>query len=166
MKSDLLLKLADMLEADAAKADGIKFDMNYVVEFPDLENDEDEIAKLYPVGQPPIAMSCGTSACAMGLAMLSGEFPELSYTVQHDYNLDGSLAAVSVYPTIGGLRTNYDAAAVDVFEIDQHQSHFLFSPAYYSDDQPTTGAEGERFVAQRIRDFVAFNVETAKANVG
>ena len=162
MKSDLLLKLADMLEADAVKKDGIKFNMNCVVEFPELENDEEELARLYPVGQPTIAMSCGTSACAMGLAMLSGEFPELSYWVSHDFRADGSLERVQVYPTINGTRMHYDAAAVDLFEIDHHQSHFLFSPAYYGDEQPTTGAEGERFVAQRIRDFVASNGETAK----
>ena len=56
---DRLLRLARLLRADAKRKTGVKFDMST---FCITEGDEDP------------GVNCGTRACALGLAALSGEF--------------------------------------------------------------------------------------------
>lgn len=137
MKSDLLLKLADMLDADADNEKGMKFDITNVGIFVGSSQERD-------TWQP--GLNCNTVGCAMGLAMMSGEFPDLSF--KHYY--EGSDDLVPMY---GGQRTCYDDAAAYVFDIGLNTARYLFSPAYYPPGLRTE-AEGERAVAARIRLLV------------
>ena len=62
MNKRRLLKLADLLEADAENKTGVQFDLKGWGH----SHDDDT----------PVAVSCGTTACAMGLAVLSGAFAD------------------------------------------------------------------------------------------
>lgn len=138
MNKRRLLKLADLLEADAKNRQGIKFDLDIVGGASDWMTDQ------YTPG-----VDCGTTACAMGLAAVSGAFKRaagLSYKV-HGFDLR---------PTVNGRDIDYISAAIKVFSISEYEAHFLFTPASYVCAQE--GAKGERFVAKRIRDFVAGKV--------
>lgn len=133
-----LLKLADMLMADARKKKGIKFDLGVIAK---------PSSNTQPLSQdyvPPL--SCGTTACAMGLAAISGEFKRagLSYIVNIWEN--------DISTTLNGVKTDYTDAAIRVFDITRDAANYLFSPWWYSGH--TRGAKGERAVAQRIRQFV------------
>lgn len=132
MHKKRLLKLADLLEKDAKNKKGIKFNLRAWA--------------LVADGKKP--MSCGTQACAMGLAALSGAFKRQGLTMGWNY-----------IPTIRNGKTHwyemrgFDAAAV-LFEIDYGLAEWLFSARYYR-GIPTTGATSERAVAKRIRAVVA-----------
>lgn len=146
MNKKRLLKLADLLEADAKNKKGIKFDLGVVGCTSEWLEGEEEFVP---------ALDCGTTACAMGLAAISGAFKRsagLSYKIDF---------LSEVETTINGRRVDYDVAAMKVFDISQEAAHLLFSPSYYCgstwNDVPT-GADGERRVAKRIRDFVAGKV--------
>lgn len=124
MNKRRLLKLADLLEADAKNKKGIRFDMGTWGEV----NDE---------AKP---LSCGTTACAMGLAALSGIFKR---------------AGVGYYITRGGgllitMNGGGDAvgAAQDLFSISHAEAVYLFT------ESEEVGAKGERAIAARIRRFV------------
>ncbi len=144
MKKQRLLKLADLLEEDARKRTGVKFNMSTVI---NTKKAEDGMVKL----------DCGTQACAMGLAALSGAFKraglgyEIGGTTLKD---DGSL---DIFTTMEGEYCEYDKAASELFEITPAQADFLFHPGYYPNEK-LRGAVSERFVARRIRDFVAGKV--------
>lgn len=139
MNKRRLLKLAYLLEADAKNKKGIKFDLGTVGEASNWGTNE---------FQP--GMNCGTTACAMGLAAISGAFKRsagLSYRV----------CDTELMTTLNGKRADYAIAATKVFEISEADAHFLFTSSFYA-NAPTEGAEGERYVAKRIRDFVAGKV--------
>jgi hypothetical protein len=125
MNKRRLLKLADLLEKDAKNKKGIKFDMQVwgVIDNPDKP------------------MSCGTSACAMGLAALSGAFK--SAGLGYEIGDDGGL-----WITIHGYHSPI-GAAMWIFNIKDRAAAYLFL------DQTGVGAKGERQVAKMIRDFVA-----------
>lgn len=145
MKTDLLLKLADMLEADAANPEGIKFDLRSWIRPSDLTYEAYE----------NLPMNCGTTACAMGLAALSGQFEGLSYT-----------GAGNVAYRVSVTETKYGFDAVEVlFDVSFETAAKLFSKTYYP---VRLGAEAELLVAKRIRtlvtqgnlDEIPFNPET------
>lgn len=138
MNKRRLLKLADLLEEDAANKKGVKFDLGTVGEASDWR-----VEKFEP------GLNCGTIACAMGLAAISGAFKRagLSYRVRDQ----------DIETTIKRRRISYVIAAIKIFEIDEPAAHFLFTPGNYGSDHPQ-GARGERRVAKRIRDFVAGKV--------
>lgn len=140
MNKRRLLKLADLLEADAKNKKGMRFDLNIVGFSYDVEE------------TGAVRLDCSTAACAMGLASLSGAFKRagLSYVYT-----GGWLNNIST--TINGRKVMYDRAAMRIFGISLRQADFLFTPSFYPDDK-LTGAIGERFVAKRIRDFVAGKV--------
>jgi hypothetical protein len=144
MNKRRLLKLADLLEADAKNKKGIKFDLGTVGRPSDSE-------KNFKVGELEPAVSCNTAACAMGLAAISGAFKRqgLSFVITRFGDINC---------TIDGRGHFYATAAERLFEISEPEAMFLFSPSEYCDEEPTTGAKGERFVAKRIRDFVAGKV--------
>jgi len=129
-----LLKLADMLEADAKNKKGMKFDIGTV------GYTCDETTKP--------TLSCGTTACAMGLAAISGKFKRagLSYSFQGDH--------MSISTTMYGTVVSYIDAAIQLFDISFLEAGLLFSPGHYPDDK-SEGAKGEREVAKRIRRLVA-----------
>lgn len=139
MNKENLLKLADMLEADAANPTGLKFDLGVIVELDTLPVSADY----------KIPMSCGTSACAMGLAMLSGQFEKLGYIIRR---LQDEVDIAEIDPTWDGKIVTFVHAAKQLFEITDEQAVWMFSPDYY--DRTPQGAEGELRVAQRIRGLV------------
>jgi hypothetical protein len=124
-----LLKLADLLEADAKNKNGIKFDLY------DWGNARDD-------GE--VALNCGTTACAMGLAVLSGAFKRAGLT-------NGG-ARYYISPEHGD-NIGFDAAA-SLFGIELSEVEFLFAQSKYP-AKYQKGAVGERAVTKRIRQFVA-----------
>jgi hypothetical protein len=125
MNKRKLLKLADLLEADAANDKGIKFNLGswgYV----------DDTKK---------PLSCKTQGCAMGLAALSGKFG-ISYKLYS--------GCVSFDIKRYGSASGY-GAAVDVFDIDISTAQWLFGSNNY---RLKRGARAELQVARRIRKFV------------
>lgn len=131
-----LLKLAALLEADAKNKKGMQFDIGTVGR---QSYDADD--KFKP------GLNCGTTACAMGLASISGAFKRnagLSYVIKGD----------EIWNTINGRHVNYDLAAMRVFGINQYQASHLFNPFEYSSLE-RKGSRGELEVARRIRKLVA-----------
>ena len=134
MNKRRLLKLADLLEADAKNKKGIQFDLNVIACKAAGANFES--------GDEP-AINCGTAACAIGLACLSGAFRRagLEYTINN----------WGFTPLVDGVADF--GAAYGVFGLSEEEGDFLFLPDSYPRDM--IGARGERGVAKRIRDFVA-----------
>lgn len=127
MNKRRLLKLADLLEADAKNKKGIKFEMmtfGYVTD------------KTKP-------LSCGTQACAMGLAALSGAF-------KRD-GLDARIERSGFVSILwNGRKTDGFKAAEYLFDISDPESATLFLPTGGQHD----GAGTERAKAKQIRKFV------------
>lgn len=127
-----LRKLAGLLEADAKNKNGIKFDLG----------------TWGKSSGTPVAMSCGTTACAMGLATISGVFKREG--LHNEYHPNYGI----IVPKIGrwaGLD-----AAMKLFEIKHREAAFLFYDESYKG--ATIGAAAERAVARRIRNFAAGKV--------
>ncbi len=142
MNKRRLLKLASLLEADAKNKKGIKFDISIIA-----AKAKKDIYGYIPFakGEKPKA-DCGTAACAIGLACVSGAFKSagLTYDIK-----SGGLA-----PKVG--RNAAFEAAYKIFGLSEGGGDFLFLPSSYKGRQ--AGAKGERAVAKRIRDFVAGKV--------
>ncbi len=146
MNKRRLLKLADLLIADASKRRGIKFNLEVVGQV-ETRPDDDKVE-----------LNCGTQACAMGLAAISGAFKRagLGYVLKENESLfDGG--DYDVITTVNGRACQYDSAAMKLFDLTKGQADFLFSPSEYRADM-MKGAKAERFVAKRIRDLVAGKV--------
>lgn len=137
MHKKRLLKLADLLEADAKNRKGIKFDLAVVA-----RKEEGDSQRDFRPGEQP-TIDCGTAACAIGLACLSGAFKRAELT----WHID----EWGFEPMVAG-KVGFEEA-YRVFGLDEEYGDFLFLPDAY--DKPMTGARGERGVAKRIRDFVA-----------
>ena len=148
MNRDRLLKLADLLEADAANDKGIKFDLRYVAIRSEWLDDHTAERDFAPADVVPF--DCGTAACAVGLAVVSGAFKEEGLT----YRVSEYFGVVPVF----GRHDGWGAAEEAFFELTEEQSDFLFQSTQYPRGL-SSGADGERYVAQRIRDFVAGKVE-------
>lgn len=131
-----LLKLADMLIGDARNKKGIMFDLGVVGRYSNFGS-VSEVVQL----------DCGTTACAMGLAAISGKFKRagLSYWIGHEDN--------QILTTINGHYVEYTDAAIRIFGISQDAADYLFSPWKYPQNIQK-GAGSERFVAKRIKQFV------------
>ena len=139
MNKRRLLKLADLLEADAKNKKGIKFDLGtwgYT-----------EASNPFADDAPDPAVSCGTTACAMGLAAISGAFKRQGLKATISQRPTGKYIAVRL-----GRREGL-SAATKLFGITMRVSEWLFLESGYRTD--INGAKGERVVANRIRDFVA-----------
>ena len=135
MNKRRLLKLADLLDADAKNKKGVQFDLTTWA------------GKVSKRGELP-EVSCGTQACAMGLAVISGAFKRAGLTALYDKNYIG--LGYAVIPKFG-RKAGY-AAAESLFDISAQQARHLFSPAHYENRK---GAKAEMAVAQRIRQLVA-----------
>jgi hypothetical protein len=100
---------------------------------------------------PPI--TCSTTACAMGLAMLSKKFEQFGLITEFylfaglDERKDPGIVMI---PSCNG-ETGFDAAA-ELFGISSEIAQYLFDPDYYN--KCPSGAEGELVVADRIEDFL------------
>lgn len=170
-----LALLAKVLREDAAKPDGVTFDLgNWAMPVSDLSDiGEDSRVdtknwqipeeKISNVGGweyapadvlEPIPVSCGTSACALGLAALTKEFQDmgLSYKYQivtpqgHTENTRGAWM-IPEYLGFHGL----DAGAA-FFGISTEDASYFFDPDQY--DRTPTHAKGEILVAERIEAFL------------
>jgi len=130
MNKRRLLKLAALLEADAKNRKGVRFDYQ---QWAYLRNEKAPI-------------SCDTTACALGLAAISGAFRRaggLSY-----YRIfDGKIEF-----TVNGFLTSALNAAETVFDLAAAEARFIFVP--HGGDL-FIGARAERAVAKKIRKFVA-----------
>lgn len=137
MNTQRLLKLADLLEADATNPEGCKFDLDTWATY-----DEDEY---FPTKRKFKQLNCNTQACAVGLACLSGAFKAegLSWRPSWEEN-----NIVPLFKRKAGF-----PAVEAFFGINNDAAHFLFASYQYV-RLPTVGAEGERAVAKRIREFV------------
>lgn len=158
MYADRLLRLAALLRRDAANPEGAQFDLGYWAapsEGNELKRGSnwalpEDVTKVprYQTSLEAIKVpvSCGTTACAMGLAAISGEFAAegLSYT----FLLDAAMTGLLV-PTINGV-TGF-AAACQLFDISSADADYLFDPGHYS--ETPREADGELLVAQRIENF-------------
>jgi hypothetical protein len=127
MNKRRLLKLADLLEADAKNKKGVRFHMHGWGYVTDPEN--------------PI--SCGTKACAMGLAAISGTFKRAGLTPH--------LEESSIRFRWKGRKIDGFTAAEKLFGISPEASDYFFAPS----DEIVEGAADERRLARRIRRFVA-----------
>jgi hypothetical protein len=150
MNTERLLKLADLLEADANNEKGVSFDLTAwarkrVGSTGEFSNCSFDIGEVVPV-------DCSTAACAWGLAAISGKFA--ADGVGYRVSIIGVLT-----PTFDG-KTDYEAAET-FFEIGYRQTAFLFDPEYYPETK-LKGRDGELFVAQRIRDLAAGQVTEAE----
>lgn len=129
-----LLKLATMLEEDAENKKGIKFDLAVVGR-----------NRLPSSGLKKFELNCNTTACAVGLAAISGRFKRAGLS----YQVVGS----EIVTVMFGHSLPFHDAACCLFNITLDEVRYLFVPAAYPYNK-RTGAAGERLVAKRIRDFV------------
>lgn len=140
-----LLKLADLLEADAKNEQGVKFDLG---SWGRVSNTEQVV-------------SCGTAACAAGLAAISGAFKKdgLGYRIDPYEFMDGTR---SIEITLNGeceSNNKYDGSFLNskkFFGLSVAEAEFIFTPNAY--EATPRRSEGEILVAKRIRDFVAGKV--------
>lgn len=151
MNKRRLLKLADLLEADAKNKKGIKFDLAVVARKAPA-GDRTWMEDYEPREAVPV--DCGTAACAVGLACISGAFARsgLSYSITKDYGLLPKFRRPD-----GKVFSKWATAPTAFFGLTTEESDFLFTPWSYPLDM-ITGAAGERYVAKRIRNFVAGKV--------
>lgn len=128
-----LLKLADLLMKDARNKKGIKFDMR----------------TWGVVKDPETPMSCGTSACAMGLAALSGAFSKagLRYRIS-------SMFGLQIFVGDNDILGDAIRSAEIVFGLTNHQAVRLFMPDGRGAGPNVTGAAAEIKKAKQIRHFV------------
>ena len=122
-----LLKLADLLEADAKNKKGIQFDMT----------------DWGTVSDHKKPLSCGTQACAMGLAALSGAFKRAGLEAKID---EGGYLR---FKWKGRHVKGFDAGR-HLFDIDEYESDMLFG----LHGGETEGSKVERAKAKQIRRFV------------
>lgn len=145
MQKRKLLELATMLEKDAKNKKGIQFDMDVVGKPSDAV---DPIDTIFFAPNQIVPLDCGTTACAMGLAALSGKFKKegLSYRIRP--------AGEMIDPKWKGRVQDYDKVAMKLFGITIEQANYLFSPWTYPYSKKK-GAKGEREVVRRIKWIVA-----------
>lgn len=133
MHVENLLKLANLLDTNAANPNGVKFDYDYWGHVPrDTE----------------VAMNCGTTACALGLAAISGQFPGLSYVMgRWDPHIKAYWLEITDSEKRIGSPFLY---AATVFDIPRGDAKLLFLHMHITKN----GAEGERQLAGIIRRYV------------
>lgn len=147
MNKRRLLKLADLLEADAKNKKGVKFDLGTWA-----SPAGDEWNRQWDTQDNEIKVDCGTTACAVGLACVSGAFARSGLTYGYKRSWMGGYHLI---PKFKGSREFN--AVTKFFAIKKPQAMFLFTADKYPDSK-IKGAAAERYVAKRIRDFVAGKV--------
>lgn len=141
MNKRKLLKLADLLEKDAANPKGVKFDI-----------------RTWGSSNKEPNVSCGTAACAMGLAALSGAFRGLKAKPAYCFWEPDTNYITPWFDDHEGM----DAASA-LFDIRYEEAEWLFDPTSYSASRQT-GKRGELAVAKRIRDFAAGTAEPPRVD--
>lgn len=152
MRTDLMLRGAELLEADAVNPEGIKFDLGIWaadarigLNVGDYEANQAFKYKSDTV----VPVNCGTQGCAMGLFAISGAFKHegLSY-----YILDGVLE-ISIKGGFYQQRFTGFEAASQLFDIEEPEAQELFSARSYPFNQ-RKGTAAELAVAARMRQMV------------
>lgn len=141
MNKDRLLKLADLLDADAENAKGVSFNLS---SWAQKKNERGRFDSYTFQPGEVVSVNCDTAACAWGLAAISGSFKDDGV----DYKIDSINRLI---PTFEG-HTEFEAAEA-FFDVGRLEASFLFDPDYYPPAK-LRGAVGERFVAERIRSLV------------
>lgn len=148
--ADRFFRLEHLLRNNAANETGMKFDLNAWGHLPD--DFGEKVVRRF--GDPRMItekpnLDCGTVGCAIGLAVLSGEFDKdgLSYRAERNkWYQEGQYIPVPRFEGWNGW------SAVELFFGISHDEAFeLFQPTNYA---CTTGAKAELAVAERIREFV------------
>lgn len=139
-----LLKLADLLDADAKRKKGISFNFN---RWGDLCVPKDANPKTFL--ESDAVMSCNTQACAMGLAAVSRAFkddgltPSFNWSGGNDYRIGFKWK---------GRNTDGITAATKLFGLEQTIANYLFANAFVPEGG--YGGKAERAVAKNIRYYV------------
>lgn len=137
-----LLKLADLLIADARKKKGVSFNQGNWGEISD----------------PEAVLSCGTQACAFGLAAISGAFKRAGLDFKLTDKKYSYGANPREYQEIEFLWKGYERSpglvAMELFGITSDETDELFGGNVGVDCSTTRGAEAERAVAKRIKKLV------------
>lgn len=139
MRSDLLLRLADYLEKDANNEKGVKFSLigwGSIIERPADGQDH---------------LSCGTVACAMGIARAADLFVNEGMRPFDQTETWAPFSPSLIDPSTGRRYEMWQAIKV-LFGIEDKESEWLFSADCY---KPClrTGKEAELAVAARIRSL-------------
>lgn len=153
MHVERLRRLEALLRADAVNATGAKFDLGTWVA-PATSVDRVFEGEHKPEAVP---VNCNTSACAMGLAVISGAF-EADGLFAHYEPVLRQAGKARGYHLIPAMKVadidDYQArgfgAAEKLFDISENDAVYLFDPGRYIVNK---GAEAEIDVADRIRDF-------------
>jgi hypothetical protein len=127
MRVDRLQTLMDLLKEDASDPNGIQFNIKIWANNPDETPRRD----------------CGTQACALGLAAVSGRFPDLR--LKKDYP---SYQFMPIYNNQNGLK-----AAMELFDLKINEAEFIFSSWGYR-ERFSWGSAAEHEVIQRIQDLI------------
>lgn len=139
MNTERLLLLATKLRENAANPVGAKFD----------------IRDWYGSFDKNKPISCGTTACAMGLAALLPEFQAMGLKYETVENTNNEIVPIAVsFAGHEGL-----SAAESLFDISYSLADSLFTPRDYPSGK-RRGAEGELEVAERL-EYLAANDEEA-----
>jgi hypothetical protein len=128
-----LLKLVDMLKADAKNEEGMKFDYG-ILGYVDVEE------KKKP--EKP-ELNCGTIGCALGLAAISRKFKGLTARVKYNGHIDCLWM---------GSKVDVPQAGAKAFDLTKYESEYLFS---LLDVEDWIGKKAELEVAKAIKKFVA-----------
>lgn len=172
MHKDRLLMLATLLREDAANAKGAMFDLGTWASPSDnisqgydsraLGLDPDQCQMYGPpqnriIGDDKLPkVSCGTTACALGLAMLSKRFEQFGLRGSYFVNsMHGGQISIALVPVCNG-EDGFEAGA-QLFDISNADSRYLFDPDCY--DGTPKEKEGELLVAERIEAFADGDVE-------
>lgn len=159
MHVERLRRLEALLRADAVNATGAKFDLGTWVA-PATSVDRVFEGESTPEAVP---VNCNTSACAMGLAVLSGAFEAdgLCAYYQPVYGQAGKTRGFQLIPAmkvadVDDYQERGFGAAEQLFDISENDAVYLFDPGRYI---VTKGAEAEIDVADRIRDFCEGHID-------
>jgi hypothetical protein len=149
-----LLKLANLLIADARKKKGVKFDLDTWAAPSTGAIGSLSGRRGYATRKKLVPVSCETHACAIGLACISGKFKRsgLSYRYVRNTTHDGQVFFF-LEPKFKN-RSNFEAVQ-NFLGINQYEAYRLFLGRSYAFSR---GASAERAVAKRIRDFVKTGV--------
>jgi len=139
MNKKNLLKMAALLESNAANSKGMKFDLHTVAGWVDDE--------FVPPSARKLDVSCNTVGCAIGLAAVSRAFEKdgLGFTLNTNNNC--------IEMNINGEDAGFISVGIRLFDIDSNTSIMFFDPSSYCGGT-IIGAEGELRVAKRIRRYV------------
>ena len=152
MKVKRLERLVKLLRKDARNKKGVKFDLTT------WASPANSINRRWITEPDEIPVSCNTTACAMGLAVISGEFEKegLYANYVNQWNGVAMQPAIKVKDRKQGMEyvsTNF-AAARALFGLKHDiEASWLFNPSFYKGSD-RRGAKAELKVAKRISKLI------------